>query len=243
MSNIKNNLKLGAIAVALSLSAAMPVEVPYAAGLIGAPAAQAGVWGSVKSGAKAVGGAAKAVGSEYKRVASDTARHAKRALQNDRVQLFGRVNKELGKGIGRGVKNVGKGVGIVLATPFTYAVCGDVGRCKFNPPGLGPNLNKPLPKPPAGGPGSWGGNARPSETVPIRKPADTAPPNQGISKPDLGIKQDKSVWGRPVGVSKPKLGNDKSVWGRPVGVSKPKLTQGSTRDLKPMRQSMSRKGR
>lgn len=38
-------IKLGAIALALTLTTALPINVPYTAGLIGAPGAQAGVWG------------------------------------------------------------------------------------------------------------------------------------------------------------------------------------------------------
>jgi hypothetical protein len=56
-----SKIKLGAIALALSLSAALPVDVPYAGGLFGVPTAQAGVLSTIKSGAKKVGSAAKVV--------------------------------------------------------------------------------------------------------------------------------------------------------------------------------------
>lgn len=158
-------IKLGAIALALTLTTALPINVPYTAGLIGAPAAQAGVWGSIKGAAKKVGGAAKDVGKVYKNFATDTARHAKRAAPtigrklSGAAKTVGRNAKLWGKHAATGAGKIGKAAGkgfvkglVAVQKPLT----GFDGR--FNPPGLGPNLNKNLPRPPNGGPGSWGGN-------------------------------------------------------------------------------------
>ncbi|MEZ5787313.1 MAG: hypothetical protein R3D62_12795 [Xanthobacteraceae bacterium] len=137
-------IKLGAIAVALALTTALPVDVPYTAGLIGTPVAQAGLLKNIKLGVKSVGrkakGAAIAVGSNVKEAAGV----AKQTIKHD-APYVGRAIKKGAKAVGRGYLAFGKAVNDALGV-------------KFEPPGLPPNLNKPLPKPPNGGPGSWGGN-------------------------------------------------------------------------------------
>jgi len=158
--------KLGAVALALALTTALPVEVPYTAGLIGTPAAEAGVLGSIKGAAKKVGGAAKDVGKVYKNFATDTAKHVKRSAPtigrkvSGAAKTVGRNAKLWGKHAATGAGDIGKAAGkgvvkgiVAIQKPFT----GFDG--KFNPPGLGPNLKQPLPKPPNAGAGSWGGNA------------------------------------------------------------------------------------
>lgn len=112
-------IKLGAIALALALATALPVDVPYTAGLIGAPSANALAWDYIKAGAKKVG------------------KYTKRAA------------KKAGGAVYHGVDH---GFGAVL----------DAINNKYVPK---PAVGRPLPKPPAGGPGSWGGNAGKSAIV------------------------------------------------------------------------------
>lgn len=167
-------IKLGAMALALALATALPLEVPYTAGLIGTPAAEAGVLSSIKGAAKKVGGAAKTVG-----------RGVKRVVKSEGVQLFGQAFKG-------GVKEFGKMSGRAAKKSASTAWSGikrlDViwkGN-KFEPPSLGPDLKKPLPKHPIGA-GAWGGNAG---RLPTRG-AQTA------------AARDKSVMARPVGAARP----------------------------------------
>lgn len=217
-------LKLGAVALAFALSTALPVEIPYTAGLVGATAAQAGIFGKIK-------GAVKTVGSEAKKFATDTAKHAKTS-----AKIVGGKAKNAAKAVGSEVKNAAKVAGQTIKhdAPIiggaikrgTVAVvqapakgfCALAGcETDFKGPAIPPNLNKPLPKPPAGRPGSWGGNAGKSAMVgkqglvardksAMRRPVGVKAPNQGIGKPNLGIGRDKSAWGRPVGVSKRHMG-------------------------------------
>lgn len=90
-------IKLGAIALALALSTALPVEVPYTASLIGIPTAEAGVLGSIK-------GAAKKVGGKVKGAAKTVGRGVVRAAKSEQVRLAGQTVK----GLGIGAKEVGK---------------------------------------------------------------------------------------------------------------------------------------
>lgn len=135
-------IKLGAIAVALALATALPVEVPYTAGLIGTPAAEAGLLKNIKLGVKSAGrkakGAVVAVGSNVKEAAGV----AKQTIRHDAPYV--------GRGIKKGASTAWGGI-----KRLDVIWKGN----KFEPPGLRPKLNKPLPKPSNGGPGSWGGNA------------------------------------------------------------------------------------
>jgi hypothetical protein len=233
-----NKLKLGAIALALSFATALPVEVPYSGGLLGAPAAQAGVWDSIKSGVKKVGGAID---------------RATKLGEPRRYSSFGFLVTEVSKTIGRGMKNV-------VTAPYRAGKFIATGGFKFRPPGPAPNLNRPLPKPPAGQPGSWGGGAPKSLTaIPntiardrstLARPVGVAAPNTGIAKANLGtatpaIARDRSTLARPVGVAAPNTGiakanvirpkgaTDRSTLARPVGVKPPKVGMARPKVVRP----------
>jgi hypothetical protein len=123
--------------------------------VIGTPAAEAGVISSIKGAAKKVGGkvkgAAVAVGSNVKEAAGV----AKQTIKHDAPY------------VGRALKRAGRAGIIAVTLPYQIGKvikhCGF--PCKFSPPGLRPDVGKPLPKPPNDGPGSWGGNAGKSAVV------------------------------------------------------------------------------
>ena len=125
-------IKLGAIAVALTVATALPVEIPYSAGLVGAPAVEAGVISSIKGAAKKVGGAAKTVGGTVRKGAGSVIRNKKIGglpVSRKGLKAFGRAVKSSAKVVGRtakkGAKVVGKGLARVgRALPF---------GAKFNP--------------------------------------------------------------------------------------------------------------
>jgi hypothetical protein len=129
-------IKLGAIALALALATALPVEVPYTAGLIGAPPANALAWDYIKAGAKKVGKATK--------------RAAKKA--------GGAVYRTVDRGLGAIQDAINK---------------------RYVPK---PAIGHPLPKPPNGGPGSWGGNAGRSA---IARPVGAARSNTQPMRPSM----------------------------------------------------------
>jgi hypothetical protein len=102
-----SKFKLGAIALALTLTTALPINVPYTAGLIGAPAAQAGILGKIK-------GAVKAVGSEAKNAVGLYAKSAKNAavIAGGKAKAVGGVYKDFAKDTVKAAKNAGKIIGV-----------------------------------------------------------------------------------------------------------------------------------
>lgn len=115
-------LKLGAVALAFALTAVMPAELPYTGGLIGAPAAQAGILGKIK-------GAVTTVGSEAKKFATDTAKAAKNAgkIAGGKAKAVGGEYKKFAKDTVKAAKNAGKIVGVDRAARKVGAVAKDIG--------------------------------------------------------------------------------------------------------------------
>lgn len=144
-----SKIKLGAAALALLASTALPVETPIGGDLFGAPAAQAGVWGKVKGAAKKVGGTGKYVGKSVGGMAKEAGK-----LGWEGVKGYGHI---VGGGTGAAVTSVGKGAkaawnGLDRGLGAIQEKIHD----KYTPKPA-PLVGKPLPKPSAGKPGSWGG--------------------------------------------------------------------------------------
>lgn len=118
-------ITLGAIALALTVAPALPVEIPYTGGLVGSPAVEAGVLGSIKGAArkvgrgvaKKVGGAAKKVGGAAKTAVRTTGRATDAVLRTangvgtNALNLVekspvGKVNRRLLRPVYRGGKRV-----------------------------------------------------------------------------------------------------------------------------------------
>ena len=118
-----SKFKIGAIALALTLTTALPINVPYTAGLIGAPAAQAGILGKIK-------GAVKAVGSEAKNAVGIYAKGAKNAavIAGGKAKAVGGVYKKFATDTAKAAKNAGKIVGVDKAAKKVGGVAKDIGR-------------------------------------------------------------------------------------------------------------------
>jgi hypothetical protein len=208
-------MKLGAIALALSLTA-LPVDIPYSGGLLGAPPAQAGVWDSVKGAAKKVGGAAKAIGNSAVGMTKDLGKKAGGLAFHGWIH-YGLAGRDLAKVVGKAGAAVGRGLDRAHDAVLDKFKDKFVGKAPPEP------IGKPLPKPPAGQPGSWGGSPPKSLTAIPKAIAPTA----GT------VARDRSTFGRPVGVAAPKTGvakanvvrpkglTDRSTLARPVGVKPP----------------------
>jgi hypothetical protein len=240
-------MKLSAIVLALSLTA-LPVDLPYSGGLLGAPPAQAGVWDSVKGAAKKAGGAAKAIGNSAVGMGKDLGKKAGGLVFQAWLD-YGRISGTvIGKPVYHGALAVGRGLNRAHDAVLDKFKDKFVGKAPPEP------IGKPLPKPPAGQPGSWGGSGPKSLTaVPkaiapttgtvardrstFGRPVGVAAPNTGIAKTNVvrpkGL-TDRSTLARPVGVKPPNRGiakasivprktmRDRSVIGRPVGAFRPK---------------------
>lgn len=173
-------LKLGAMALALALTTALPVDVPYTAGLIGTPVAEAGVISSIKGAAKKVGSAAKKVGSGVKTVGKGVARTAKPPLTAKGWRAIGGAAKMAARATGRTVKTVVTkvGHGVKVGAQTTWGGIKRVGGvlvhpAKFHPPGLPPR----------------------KDVVP-KSASSLRAADQGT------VARDRSVMGRPVGARK-----------------------------------------
>lgn len=181
-------IKIGAIAVALALSTALPVEIPYTAGLIGTPAAEAGVLSSIKGAAKKVESAAKKVGGGVKTVGKEIVRTSKAPLTPKGWRAIGGAVKTGVRATGRTVKTVATkvGHGVKVGAQKTWSgikrVANAIPRAKFNPGG---RPIKVTPRPPTA-PGN----------------PDGKPP---VAKAQSFTGRDKSAWGRPAGVAKPSI--------------------------------------
>lgn len=233
-------LKLGAVALAFALTAVMPAELPYTGGLIGAPAAQAGILGKIKGAVKTVGseagkfakdtakaaknagkiagGKVKTVGSEAGKFAKDTAKAAKNAgkiVGVDRAaKKVGAVAKDIGGNIGHTIKEDGKAIGRG-AKAVGKGIVG-MGSCLTG--GLGCKFEPPtVPRRPT---------TNKPNPVPGKKASFKGRPSDMTSKLNIqGSAKPIRVKAPSQGIRKENLGigHDKSKWGRPVGVKRKML--------------------